>query len=195
MLLKFWAAIKLLVAIFLSPLIIATFFISKRVFLFLMTELWPHLDILSLDGKLYLRRFFMTPKTRWYRPRFLHYIVQSDTGRDPHDHPGEFTTTILDVGYIEQIFYPQGHAMDFYPRPSDWEVRRVTTGMTVHNPRRHTHRVTLFGPTWTWVVAWIKGVPWGFWKLDPMDSAMDRWVESEAYGDKGVEVKSWEHFP
>jgi hypothetical protein len=52
--------------------------------------------------------------------------------------------------------------------------------------------VTLVGPTWTWVKGWIRGTPWGFWKLDPQDPAQDLWIESEEYGAKSAEIKSWE---
>lgn len=184
-----WAALKTVVAILISPVLVALFFTSKERFLIVMTALWPHLDILGENKDLYLRRFFMTPKTQWFRPRFLHYIARSDEGREPHDHPGAFTTRILWNGYDEQVYHPQNQR--FRDRVGFFEVREARVGDVLHNPVGHTHKVTLIGPTWSWVVGWIKGKPWGFWTLSDSIASLDRWVDSEEYGVKGDEVKSW----
>jgi hypothetical protein len=179
-----WAVLKTIFAIAIFPALIVLFIASKSKFLAVFTALWPHLDIMTTTKGLYLRRFFMTPKTQWYHPRFLHYIRLSDSGRDPHNHPGPFSTTILAGGYNESVFYPGGK------RGMDVVIARP--GNTLHNPKGHTHMVTLVGPTWTWVKGWIRGTPWGFWKLDPQDPAQDLWIESEEYGAKSAEIKSWE---
>jgi hypothetical protein len=196
-----WVALKMLMAIVLSPWLLVVFFCMPLTFLDVFTLLWPHLDILRPDKSLYLRRFFMTPKTQWYRPRFLHYIAQDDEGRDPHDHPGPFKTTILHGGYVEKIYYPHQHrAADFfkigetviYDRTSAHDMRLAKPGDTLNNPEGHTHMVKLTAPTWSWVVGWKRGRPWGFWILDPFDATKDHWIESEEYGVKGEEIKSWE---
>ena len=90
-----YVALKMLVAVAVSPLLVLVFVVSPTLFLPVFTFLWVHLDILGEDGSLYLRRWFMTPKTKWFRPRFLHLIARSDEGRDPHDRPNSFRTTIL----------------------------------------------------------------------------------------------------
>lgn len=190
---KIWAGLKLLVALALLPVLVPLFFVWNDAFLVLFTALWPHLDILSAEEGLYLRRFFMTPKTRWFRPRFLHYIRRSDAGRDPHDHPGRFVTRILRGGYWEMVYLPRDPLRKEHGLVVD--RRAVPEGRTLDNPEGHTHMVELYRPTWTWVVAWIRGKPWGFWILDPEDGSKDRWVESEAYGVKGDEIKSWEQWP
>ncbi len=182
---------KLLLAVALSPLIVLTFFVSKKAFLVVMSALWLHLDIFTPEGELYLRRFFFYPKFKHGpNPRFLHYIRLSDEGRDPHNHPGPFTTTILWNGYNEDIYFPQQDKLGF-GRPGLPFVREVRAWNTYVNPDGHTHAVKLIGPTLTWVVGWKKGKPWGFWILDPKDPSKDRWVESEEYGEKGDERKSW----
>jgi hypothetical protein len=186
-----YVALKLLVAVAISPLLVFLFFAWNDAFLALMTFLWPHLDILGPEGDLYLRRFFMTPKTKWYRPRFLHLINRSDEGREPHDHPGRFGTRILRKEYRENVYYPRdpNRAVNGLVV----QVRTVRAGDKLDNPIGHTHMVTLTdGPTWTWVVAWNRGKPWGFWLLHPTDGSKDRWVESIVYGVKGVELESWE---
>lgn len=187
-----WSITKALFAVAISPLILLAFFVSKPVFIDVMSALWPHLDIYTSEGYLYLRRWFMSLKGRSYPPRFLHLILISDEGRDPHDHPGKFSTKILWNGYDEEVFYPGVPAMEAgYGRPGNPHVNHARAGDVLHNPEGHTHRVNLIGPTLSWVVAWKKGRPWGFWIMDPKDPSKDRWVESNEYGEKGEERKSW----
>jgi hypothetical protein len=189
-----YVTLKMLVAVAISPLLLLLFAASPRLFLPVFTFLWVHLDILKEDGSLYLRRWFMTPKrkwySKWYRPRFLHLINQSDEGRDPHDHPNSFRTTILRGGYHEAIYYPKNQK--FRTTYGLCHYRRASEGDTLDNPVGHTHMVTLIAPTWTWVVGWNGGGRWGFWVLSPTDADSDRWIDSEDYGAKGSEVKSWE---
>lgn len=187
-----WSILKLLVGIALLPLLALLFFISKSAFLGAMTFLWVHLDIFTPQGELYLRRFFMTPKTQWYCPRFLHYIALSDEGRDPHDHPGAFTTTILAGGYNEEIYFPRVPVREGgFGRPGNPFIRQARPFETYVNPVGHTHDVKLIGPTMTWVKGWKRGISWGFWNLDPVDPKKDTWVYNEDYGEKGGERKSW----
>lgn len=188
-----FAVLKLLVGVALLPLLVATFFVTKRGFLAAMGFLWPHLDIYTPQGELYLRRWFFWPKLKYGpRPRFLHWIRLSDLGRDPHDHPGEFTTTILWNGYDEEIYFPAVPEYEGrFGRPGSPWVRNARAWETYVNPMGHTHAVKLIGETLTWVVGWKKGKPWGFWVLHPKDASFDRWVESEEYGEKGDERKSW----
>ena len=186
-----WSITKAILAVGISPVILLTFLASKPAFIALMSALWPHLDIYTPEGLLYLRRWFMTPKTQLYHPRFLHLILLPDEGRDPHNHPGAFSTTILWNGYDEEIYFPKDTSKLWWGRPARPWVREVRAWNTYDNPEGHTHLVKLIGPTLSWVVAWKRGKPWGFWKLDALDPARDVWVESNEYGDKGVERKSW----
>jgi len=203
-----YAVLKLLLGIALLPALVLTFLVWKRAFIAAMTFLWVHLDIYTPEGELYLRRWFMTPKFRSPNrlvphPRFLHLIKLSDGGRDPHDHPGAFTTTILWNGYDEEIYFPRGDYIaarnkeggwtftNRFGRPGNPLMRKVRAYSTYENSEVHTHRVKLIGPTLSWVVGWKKGKPWGFWILDQDDPSKDRWVDSETYGEKGIDRKSW----
>lgn len=187
-----WSITKAIFAVAISPVILLAFFVNIKAFLWLMAALWPHLDIYTPEGELYLRRWFMTPKGRSYPPRFLHLILISDEGRDPHDHPGPFTSKILWNGYNEEIYYAGPNARpDGQGRPGHPFMRYARAGDVLRNPEGHTHAVHLKGPTLSWVVAWKRGKPWGFWVMDPTDPSKDRWVESSEYGEKGVERKSW----
>jgi hypothetical protein len=53
------------------------------------------------DGSPYINRFriLMTP---WFS-MYLHHIYTADLDRDLHDHPFNFTSTILRGGYIESV--------------------------------------------------------------------------------------------
>jgi len=184
-----FAFIKVLVAIVLSPILCILFYKWNAAFLFLMTALWPHLNILDSEGKLYLRRFFFSPKTKWFRPRFLHYIALSDVGRYPHDHPGSFYTHILTGGYVESIYFPRD--VKFRQSQGLCVVKPQRVGTKIFNPEGHTHKVQLFAPTFTWVKGWIRGKPWGFYDLHPTDATKDVWIESNEYGHKGKEIESW----
>lgn len=185
-----FALIKALVAIAISPILCVLFYKWNKAFLFLMTHLWPNLSILDENNKLYLRRFFLTPKMKWYRPRFLHYIAQSDNGRNPHDHPAKFTTKILHGGYIESVYYPRN--IEFRKKFGLCTVTAHFPGEKLINPEGHTHQLDLLAPTWTWLIGWHRGRLWGFWDLHPTDASEDVWIESTQYGMKGVELKSWE---
>jgi len=185
-----YVALKVIVAVTIFPLLVLLFIVSPSLFLPVFSWLWPHLDILGENGDLYLRRWFMTPKTKLFRPRFLHLIARSDEGRDSHDHPGAFTTRVLKGGYLERVYFPYNQFIrDEYGLYIEHSVEQ---GDVRVNYERHTHMLTLLEPTWTWVVGWKRGKPWGFFKLHPTDASQDRWIESEAYGAKGIELKSWE---
>jgi hypothetical protein len=61
----------------------------------------PHRDIV-IDDELYLRRFFLTPRS-WKTRVFLHHIRKSDAGIFLHDHPWDFTSYVLWGSYVELL--------------------------------------------------------------------------------------------
>jgi hypothetical protein len=125
---------------------------------------------------LYLRRFFLTPRT-WPVRLFLHHIVRSDDDRDVHDHPWPFTTCILKGSYVEEL------CLD--PEPDDF---RLATPGTVHeNPAEHTHRVEVIEPVWSLVIVGRAERVWGFWTHDGWKSWRDYlgvpWTDRDAAED------------
>lgn len=102
---------------------------------------------------LYLRRFFLTSKCGPLRV-FLHHIVMSDNDRDPHDHPGDFETTIAKGSYREFI--------DLNPDGSPADIRLALPGMCLSNPAEHLHKVEVIEPVWSIVVFWRAKRIWGF---------------------------------
>ena len=85
------------------------------------------------DGGVYLRRW------RLWRGRFfsvyLHWVLRSDAGRCPHDHPWSFWSFVLWGWYVEEVF--------------TWDSGRVSGGVQVRRrfwslARRtayHVHRI------------------------------------------------------
>lgn len=103
---------------------------------------------------LYLRRFFLTPRS-WPVRVFLHHIVRSDDDRDPHDHPWDFSSSILKGAYLENIdVAPDGDG------PADTRVMHA--GLTSDNPAEHVHRVDVLEPVWSLVVTERARREWGF---------------------------------
>jgi hypothetical protein len=185
-----WAALKLLVAIPLLPLLYLLFRTSKRAFLPVFTFLWPHRDIVKKGQGLYLRRFYLTPRFKGRKRYFLHYIRRDDVDRDGHNHPWDFASEILDGGYVEQVFFPRDWE---YPRKNAglrYEFRHRRRGDKFFNPAEHTHKVTLTGPTWTLVTAWPARQEWGFWKMGT-NPAADEWVNWKTYVNAGKDQDSW----
>jgi hypothetical protein len=122
----------------------------------------------------YMKRWIL--RTPWGTLR-LHRILQSDAGRDFHDHPFSFVSVILTGGYIEHR-----------PGCECWQSRGRTfvlnykTCLLFRAPaivrRRATefHRLELIdGPTTTFVISSRYFRPWGF-LLDDR-----RWVPYQEY--------------
>lgn len=93
-----------------------------------------HDDLHTPDGRLYMRRYWITRLADGTSERF-HHILISDADPDPHDHPWDYTTHILCGTYIEHT----EHGTTTHP-----EDTRLTR--TAETP----HRLELpDGPTWT----------------------------------------------
>lgn len=112
---------------------------------------WPHDTLHTADGQPYMRRYYPqgpgTPTLGDTSIR-LHHFLNSDPGRDLHDHPWDFTTTILNGTYIEHT--PTG------PIPRH-------TGDTIHHQAEHPHRIELTdGPVWTLFTHGPARRRWGF---------------------------------
>jgi hypothetical protein len=118
------------------------------------------------DGKetLYLRRFYLIRKGPF--KLFLHNIRRSDSDRDQHDHPWDFSTICLRGGYIEYITKDPGSVT---PKK---DVRYFGPRDVLKNKAEHTHRVELlhdafkhipYQSTWTLVHTKKARRVWGFW--------------------------------
>lgn len=103
----------------------------------------------------YMRRWIV--RTPWGSLR-LHNILQDDEGREPHNHPFDFTSLILRGGYREMVRIgsdPTGAHRYF--------VQRLRRGDLVQRRAEDTHRLIRVQPnTWTLVITGPKRTDWGF---------------------------------
>lgn len=155
---RYLVAVTLL-RILLLPVLAGLFIFSKQVFDWAMLVLrWPHTDIV-LEGKLYLRRYYMSPR-HWKKRLFLHHIVLPDSGRDVHSHPWAFRSLILAGGYRELVVWPTHRILKHL------EINH-SFGALLNNPASHVHRILTVKPhTWTLVLTGKAVNVWGFWVKD-----------------------------
>lgn len=120
-----------------------------------------HRDIWkTVDGvdTLYLRRFFLTPRS-WPIRLFLHFIARSDDDRHLHDHPWSFASFIFSGAYFEQT----AESFKLFSAPSFRKMKA-----------EHAHKVHLFKhrdggeflPVWSLVFAGKARRQWGFYSDD-----------------------------
>jgi hypothetical protein len=120
--------------------------------------LWQYCDIESdvNPGQVYLRRLRLV-QTPWFGV-YLHWINESDTDRDLHDHPWRFWSLILRGGYTETVSDHPGAppVSRYWPRWS-WH----------HMPLRSAHRIiALVDETVTLVIVGRRVRVWGFWTTE-----------------------------
>lgn len=185
-----WAGLRIILAILLSPLLFVLFYLGNPVFLWILTPLWPHRDIVGKEG-LYLRRFYLTPRLRGRFRYFLHYIRLSDSDRNPHDHPWDFKSRILRNSYTEKVFYPHLIALSS-DRTQPHLIRSGYPGRVLDNKAEHVHMVQLDnGPVWSLVKAGPARRKWGFWSFHPTKPWLDEWTFWRDYLNVGKHEDSW----
>ena len=110
-------------------------------------QLGPWLHLYRCDIGFYMERWILA--TPWGLLR-LHHILESDSDRDFHDHPFDFTSLILSSGYTEH-------------RPGQ-EPKRWRMGQVVRRKAEDLHRLELESgrPAWTVVLAGPIRRQWGF---------------------------------
>ena len=98
--------------------------------------------IAGVDGVEYMRRYHLdNDRTR------LHQILKSDPQPDPHDHPWNFTSTLLAGSYDEWT-------------PDGWHTWH--TGDTINRDAAMPHRLELDAPVYTLVTVGPARRRWGF---------------------------------
>lgn len=128
----------------------------------LLCAIFPYRDIV-VDGQLYLRRFFITPRS-WPVRVFLHRIYLSDAGLLLHCHPWSWLGFIITGGYIEHL--PRsGHVLG---ELLGTIRRRIRPGSVVFRRAEHVHRVELVDgrPAWTCLFVGRTRRVWGFYHDD-----------------------------
>ena len=110
-------------------------------------------EIVSKFGKVHFRRFRLL-QTPWFAI-YVHQILQSDMDADPHDHPWNFASVILEGSYYEESrFAPDfdtSHYQQFY------------SGDVIEHKAEDVHKIRLVSnEVWTLVFVWGKRREWGY---------------------------------
>lgn len=113
---------------------------------------WTDIPSNVNPGRVYLRRLILV-QTPWWGV-FLHWIFETDSDRDPHDHPWNFLTVILRGGYSEEVTYPGGIRDAFFWQRWSWHRVPVTVAHKI---------VSISDRTVTLVVTGRRTRVWGFW--------------------------------
>ena len=148
-------------------------FINK----FIHTVLWTFTQMfpsrvrdIVLDGRPYLRRFYITSKTDKQRPfgLYLHYFYRGDEDRELHNHPWKKSNSLILIGgYDEEKIMEDGTV----------RVRAMRIGQINVIKDTDFHRIMLnksYGQyTWTLFMSGARTPKtpdgykdWGFWNKD-----------------------------
>jgi hypothetical protein len=105
------------------------------------------------DGKPYLRRWWVLPRSEKRWNIYLHNVVGDDEDRAMHDHPAWNISIVLKGGYWELT--PE------HPTIGVWRKR----GSIVFRRAEQLHRLQLGTdgkPCWTLWISGVKSRKWGF---------------------------------
>lgn len=143
----------------------------------LLCRVFRYRDV-ALDGDLYLRRWFLTPRGwRWHL--FLHHIHRADKGRALHDHPWPFLTIPLRGWYLQEAA-----VLNNRPGLPFRVVLFERTRWLIPAFRRaeYTHRIAEVsrGGCWTLVVVGQVRREWGFWTAEGWRSAVSLGIADKA---------------
>ena len=116
---------------------------SKAIrYLFLVKE------IISKQGGLHFRRYRLL-QTPWFAI-YIHQILKSDMDKDPHCHPWNFTSVILEGAYQEQSWYP--------PKFDKMQLRNYYSGDVIEHQAEDAHKLTLVSQE-VWTLVFPQVVP------------------------------------
>lgn len=121
---------------------------------------------IGINGDVYMRRYY----THWDAVRF-HEIVRSDNDRDLHDHPWDFTSTILEGEYREHC--PWSENVEQMHKKT-WS-KLYKAGDVLVRKATDLHRLEVVsGPVWTMVIVGPTIRKWGY-------QTADGWVPWDEY--------------
>jgi hypothetical protein len=92
----------------------------------------------------------------------LHWFRQADDDGSLHDHPWDFTTTILQGGYCEALPAQDWRACMGGPRIDEHQAQHYAGGSVVHRAEDLHAVATVCADTWTLVRTGQERRPWGF---------------------------------
>lgn len=136
-----------------------------------LSLLWPHVDIMQ-DDKLYLRRWYLGPKL-FGRRVYLHKICMSDTDRDPHSHPWDWTSIILRGSYRETRYVPTRYGDNPTLLAIEYADETYFPLNVLQRNAGTIHKLELTNPVYTLVLRGKTERPWYFWTANgPVESSV-----------------------
>jgi len=110
-------------------------------------------EIVSKYGQVHFRRYRLI-QTPWFAV-YIHQILRSDEDLDPHDHPWNFSSVILEGAYRERVWYPPNFdKINYYDH---------YTGDVIEHKAEDAHKITLISQeVWTLVFTSGRERYWGY---------------------------------
>jgi hypothetical protein len=110
-------------------------------------------EIVSKFGHIHFRRFRLL-QTPWFAI-YIHQILRSDEDLDPHDHPWNFTSVILEGAYEEQLWVA--------PNFGHMTIKTHYSGDVLERKAEDAHRIRLISKeVWTLVFVSGRSRYWGY---------------------------------
>jgi hypothetical protein len=110
-------------------------------------------EIVSKFGQVHFRRYRLL-QTPWFAV-YIHQILKSDEDADPHDHPWNFTSVILEGAYHEDSWYP--------PLFDKMQSRDCYSGDVIEHKGEDAHKLRLISKeVWTLVIVSGRTRYWGY---------------------------------
>lgn len=131
----------------------------------LISKLFLVKEIVSKQGVLHFRRYRLL-QTPWFAI-YIHRICKSDMDKDPHCHPWNFTSVILEGAYQEQSWYP--------PNFDKMKIQSYYSGDVIEHKAEDAHKLTLISPE-VWTLVFVSGRErvWGY-------QTSAGWIDFETY--------------
>jgi hypothetical protein len=122
-------------------------------------------EIVSRFGQVHFRRFRLI-QTPWFAI-YIHQILRSVEDVDPHDHPWNFTSVILEGAYHEDAWYP--------PLFDKVQSRDYYSGDVIEHTALDAHKLRLISrEVWTLVFVSGRERVWGY-------QTKAGWIDFQSY--------------
>jgi len=120
----------------------------------------PDMQLDREDGVVYLRRWHLIPRNRWFGV-YLHNMIGSDDDV-LHDHPYHSVSLVLTDGLRERHMKPMTLQRELFG-PLIIPLRTLREGQVVWRGTNFAHQLIVDRPSWTLFLMGPRVREWGFW--------------------------------